>query len=149
VGAKRGPSPFAPARPTLAPRPPSPDGLPRGLLHNTRTDARTHTPAPPRPRSGWRFDGAGRCTLIPQIGDPKAHAAATASPRACLRTFPTQVKGTLLFGWLESGPEAEAEAAAKPVRGGARGATGVPPSLCCCRCRWHHPCFAFVTHPIA
>lgn len=72
--------------------------------------------------SGWRFDGAGRCTLIPQIGDPKAHAAATAQRRACLATFPTRVKGGLLFVWLESGPAAEAEAAAKEVRFAARDA---------------------------
>lgn len=64
---------------------------------------------------GWRFDGSGRCSTIPQIGDPKAHAAALASPRSCLRVFPTQVKSSLLFVWLESGPEAEAEAAAKQI----------------------------------
>ncbi len=82
--------------------------------------AEAHTLSPPLPAatttSGWRFNGAGACTSIPQIGDAKAHATATASPRACLPMFPTRVKGGLLFAWLESGAEAEAEAAARLVR---------------------------------
>jgi hypothetical protein len=60
-----------------------------------------------------------------QIGDPKAAASALASPRACARAFPTAEVGGLLFAWLESGPAAEAEAAAAPppaVAGGNEGA---------------------------
>lgn len=44
---------------------------------------------------GWLFDGSGSCTSIPQIPDPKAHATACSSNRACVSAYPTQV------GWVE------------------------------------------------
>ena len=50
-----------------------------------------------------------------QIGNEGQRAAACASPRACVRSYPTKVSGGMLFAWLESGPEAEAEAAAKEL----------------------------------
>jgi hypothetical protein len=102
--------------------------------------------------SGWRFDGSGRCTAIPQIGDAEAAAAATAAPRACLQTFPTRMQGDLLFVWLESGPAAEAEAAATPVR-----ARGGPPSfentplfaaaLAACQSAHHPPQNPLLSYP--
>lgn len=41
---------------------------------------------------GWQFNGAGKCTSVPQIEDPKAHATACASPRNCVRAFPVKVR---------------------------------------------------------
>ncbi len=40
---------------------------------------------------GWRFQGDGQCTDIPQALDAKAQAAACSSPRSCASTRPTQV----------------------------------------------------------
>ena len=40
---------------------------------------------------GWRWDAKGSCTSIPQMPDPKAHAVACASPRSCVKDYPTQV----------------------------------------------------------
>ena len=40
---------------------------------------------------GWRFDGDGRCTDVPQSLDAKANAAACASQRSCATSHPTQV----------------------------------------------------------
>lgn len=42
---------------------------------------------------GWRFDGKGACTAIPQAIDAKAEANARASPRACATSYPTKVSG--------------------------------------------------------
>ena len=39
---------------------------------------------------GWRFNGEGACTRIPQALDPKAEATACSSSRACAAAFPTQ-----------------------------------------------------------
>ncbi len=41
---------------------------------------------------GWRFDGEGKCTDVPQSVDAKANAAACASPRSCAKSHPTQVQ---------------------------------------------------------
>jgi hypothetical protein len=41
---------------------------------------------------GWRFQGDGRCTDIPQALDPKANAAACSSPRSCAVSRPTKVR---------------------------------------------------------
>lgn len=40
---------------------------------------------------GWRFDGEGRCTAIPQADDEKSEATACASSRSAVATYPTQV----------------------------------------------------------
>lgn len=40
---------------------------------------------------GWRFQGDGECTRIPQSLDAKAEATACSSGRACATAFPTQV----------------------------------------------------------
>ena len=39
---------------------------------------------------GWRFNGEGRCTAVPQSLDARASAAACANPRSCAVTHPTQ-----------------------------------------------------------
>ena len=39
---------------------------------------------------GWRFNGEGACTRIPQALDPRAEATACSSSRACATAFPTQ-----------------------------------------------------------
>lgn len=56
---------------------------------------------------------APSATIPPQIRDPEKEKAACASPRACVASFPTTVVEGMLFAWLESGPEAEKEAAAQ------------------------------------
>lgn len=43
-----------------------------------------------------------------QIGDPAKAAAACASPRACVASFPTTVVDGLLYVWLEAGPQVSA-----------------------------------------
>ena len=40
---------------------------------------------------GWRFNGEGRCTDIPQSVDAKANATACASPRSCAIARPIKV----------------------------------------------------------
>lgn len=50
---------------------------------------------------------------VTQIRDPEKEKAACASPRARVASFPTTVVEGMLFAWLESGPEAEQEAAAQ------------------------------------
>ena len=44
---------------------------------------------------GWRFNGEGACTDIPQSLDAKANAAACSNPRSCAISHPTKVQ-TLL-----------------------------------------------------
>ncbi len=41
---------------------------------------------------GWRFQGDGKCTNIPQALDEKSSVAACSSPRSCASTRPTQVR---------------------------------------------------------
>ncbi|KAG2428911.1 hypothetical protein HXX76_011156, partial [Chlamydomonas incerta] len=62
---------------------------------------------------GWRFDGAGSCTTIPNFTDEAAHAKAAGSRRACATAHPTQHLGGLLWVWGAGGPGAEADSAAK------------------------------------
>ncbi|KAK9908684.1 hypothetical protein WJX75_001402 [Coccomyxa subellipsoidea] len=66
---------------------------------------------------GWRFDGEGKCTDIPQSLDPKANAAACSNPRSCAISRPTKVLQGKIFVWGKSSPNAAAEAAAVPVPG--------------------------------
>jgi phenylpropionate dioxygenase-like ring-hydroxylating dioxygenase large terminal subunit len=56
----------------------------------------------------------GRAHALPQIGEPDKMAAAAASPRACVTSYPTCVVEGMLFAWLEAGRQAEKEAAANP-----------------------------------
>ena len=61
---------------------------------------------------GWKFEGYnGRCVDIPQLTDGKAKVSALTSPRACVASFPTSVYRGMLWAWLDSGIDAEAEAA--------------------------------------
>jgi phenylpropionate dioxygenase-like ring-hydroxylating dioxygenase large terminal subunit len=48
------------------------------------------------PYHGWAFSGAGQCESIPQLN---GNAAALNSPRACVRSLPTQVVQGLLFAY--------------------------------------------------
>jgi len=56
---------------------------------------------------GWQFNSQGKCTSIPQIDDPKAHATACNSPRSCAASYPTKKHAGLLWIWPESSPEAK------------------------------------------
>ncbi|KAK9793004.1 hypothetical protein WJX73_007911 [Symbiochloris irregularis] len=48
---------------------------------------------------GWRFDGSGQCTYIPQINEDRAQNNACSNQRSCVKSFPTQVKNKLLWVW--------------------------------------------------
>eukprot|EP00983_Pelagomonas_calceolata_P093676 1157802-Pelagomonas_calceolata.AAC.3 len=48
-------------------------------------------------RDKWQFNSQGKCTSIPQIDDPKAHATACNSPRSCAASYPTKVGHALLI----------------------------------------------------
>jgi phenylpropionate dioxygenase-like ring-hydroxylating dioxygenase large terminal subunit len=58
---------------------------------------------------GWRFNGSGACTLIPQSPAAAAEQHA-ASPRACTVSYPTCVKYGIIFAWGESGLQAAVDA---------------------------------------
>ena len=45
---------------------------------------------------GWRFDGEGKCTDVPQSLDVKANAAACTNTRSCAVSRPVQVGEKLL-----------------------------------------------------
>lgn len=61
----------------------------------------------------WRFNGDGECTKIPQAPE---HLEASHRAKSCAScvTFPTKVMDGLLWVWPETGPLAEAAAAAGP-----------------------------------
>ena len=44
---------------------------------------------------GWRFDGEGKCTDVPQSIDAWANAAACASPRSCVNARPVKASTAL------------------------------------------------------
>jgi phenylpropionate dioxygenase-like ring-hydroxylating dioxygenase large terminal subunit len=64
--------------------------------------------------TGWQFNSSGACTDIPQ--QPPGAAPPNAK-RSCVASYPTAVSEALLWVWADSGPNAEAEAAATPLRG--------------------------------
>jgi phenylpropionate dioxygenase-like ring-hydroxylating dioxygenase large terminal subunit len=51
------------------------------------------------PYHGWRFDGSGHCTLVPQM-DP----GLPAPPRAALRTYPTAVRYGMVWACIGTNP---------------------------------------------
>lgn len=53
------------------------------------------------PYHGWRFDGDGRCVLIPSLGDK------TPPARAKVDSYPVQEKYGVVFAFLGNLPEAE------------------------------------------
>lgn len=63
---------------------------------------------------GWRFNGKGQAVSIPQANfqGPNVETAACKSDRSCVKSFPTQERGGLLFVWPVSGPEAFIHSAA-------------------------------------
>ncbi|KAI8471131.1 MAG: hypothetical protein J3K34DRAFT_239010 [Monoraphidium minutum] len=66
---------------------------------------------------GWRFDGGGNCTRIPQSVDAKAEATARSSPRSCARSYPVKEAAGLIWVWGDAlgGAAGEAEAAPLPL----------------------------------
>ena len=52
---------------------------------------------------GWRFQGDGKCTLVPQALDGKANAAACASSWSWASSRPTQVTCPELAAWAWCG----------------------------------------------
>ncbi|KAF6262358.1 hypothetical protein COO60DRAFT_650084 [Scenedesmus sp. NREL 46B-D3] len=63
---------------------------------------------------GWQFNSSGACTNIPQ---QPAGGAPPNPKRGCVASYPTTESEELLWVWADSGPNAEAEAAAAPPRG--------------------------------
>jgi phenylpropionate dioxygenase-like ring-hydroxylating dioxygenase large terminal subunit len=49
----------------------------------------------------WTFDGSGKCTSIPQTSTPAKEQAML--PKACVKTYPTQVQQGLIWVWGEKG----------------------------------------------
>ena len=54
---------------------------------------------------GWRFQGDGACTKVPQALDAKANAAACSNSRSCAVSHPTQVlfpcdRPRISWAWL-------------------------------------------------
>eukprot|EP00891_Asterochloris_glomerata_P008644 jgi/Astpho2/8644/Aster-05119 len=64
---------------------------------------------------GWQFGSDGRAVKIPQLGydNPKAEAAACATQRACVSSYPCQVRQDLVWVWPDESREAPHEAAAQ------------------------------------
>jgi phenylpropionate dioxygenase-like ring-hydroxylating dioxygenase large terminal subunit len=62
---------------------------------------------------GWRFNGEGQCTSIPQAADGAAEATACASSRSCVQSYPVQIQQGMLWVWGDKGPTAFIDAAAK------------------------------------
>lgn len=61
---------------------------------------------------GWRFEGGGGCTAIPQAAPGDEEQRLMANPKAQCNAFPTMEADGLLWVWPESGPNAALEAAA-------------------------------------
>lgn len=59
---------------------------------------------------GWRFNGEGRVTAIPQAKDADL-ARLLANPRACAATRPVKLRRGVLWVWGESSADAELESA--------------------------------------
>jgi phenylpropionate dioxygenase-like ring-hydroxylating dioxygenase large terminal subunit len=51
----------------------------------------------------WQFDGDGKCVSIPQSRTLEKEAALKASPKACVRSYPTQVAQGLIWCWGQMG----------------------------------------------
>ncbi len=58
---------------------------------------------------GWRFDGEGQCTHIPQSKDQLTDAKNCANPKARAIAYPTQEAQGLLWVWAEPGEIAQQE----------------------------------------
>ncbi|CAL5224847.1 g7603 [Coccomyxa viridis] len=63
---------------------------------------------------GWRFQGDGACTKVPQALDEKANAAACSNSRSSAVSHPTQVRQGYVHVWGDGSPAAFIDAAAKP-----------------------------------
>jgi len=64
---------------------------------------------------GWRFDGEGKITAIPQATE-EALPKLLENPRACAAVRPTQVRQGVLWVWGETSPDAALESAlAEPL----------------------------------
>ncbi|KAG2443553.1 hypothetical protein HXX76_001905 [Chlamydomonas incerta] len=63
---------------------------------------------------GWRFQGSGACSRIPQALDAAAEAAACSSRRSCATAFPCKVEAGMLWVWPDESADASAAAAATP-----------------------------------
>jgi len=62
---------------------------------------------------GWKFDGDGTCTNIPQL--PK-NSSGTDIKRSCALSYPTKEVGGLLWVWADSSPTRWIDAEASPPR---------------------------------
>ncbi|WP_310417384.1 Rieske 2Fe-2S domain-containing protein [Chamaesiphon sp. OTE_8_metabat_110] len=65
---------------------------------------------------GWRFDGAGNCTKIPQSQTPELEAQHRANPKSCAIAYPTQEAQGLLWVWAEAGTQGAIESKTRSPR---------------------------------
>jgi len=49
---------------------------------------------------GWRFDGSGTCTSIPQAINKESYLS---NPKACVHSYPTQCIDGIIWVWGEKG----------------------------------------------
>mmetsp|Transcript_17266 Transcript_17266/g.20757 ORF Transcript_17266/g.20757 Transcript_17266/m.20757 type:complete len:612 (-) Transcript_17266:296-2131(-) len=54
---------------------------------------------------GWRFDGKGTCTALPQASSPELLSKVCRNKASCVVSYPTREDQGLLWVWPEPGPE--------------------------------------------
>ncbi|KAI8468797.1 MAG: hypothetical protein J3K34DRAFT_515066 [Monoraphidium minutum] len=64
---------------------------------------------------GWRFDGCGRCTRMPQAISAAGEASACGSRRSRAAAFPVREGGGLIWVWANAGDDDAAAAAQLPM----------------------------------
>jgi pheophorbide a oxygenase len=86
---------------------------------------------------GWRFGGDGRPVCIPQATHDggAVEKAALASPRACVKSFPTRLEDGLLWVWAD-GPGTAALADATPTPGNAAARSLDPSAITATTNQW-------------
>lgn len=64
---------------------------------------------------GWRFNGLGRCSVVPQADSARQEEVVQSSSRACVASYPVRLQQKLLWVWMDPSPGAAHESAARPV----------------------------------
>ncbi|KAL3155540.1 hypothetical protein ABBQ38_011092 [Trebouxia sp. C0009 RCD-2024] len=64
---------------------------------------------------GWRFDGEGKCTTLPQSFGAAELDNAISNKKSCAVSYPVQVKHHLVWVWPDAGPNNHLEAMAREV----------------------------------
>ena len=64
---------------------------------------------------GWRFDGDGSCTHVPQVTSDEKMDVILSNPKSSCNAFPTKVINGLLFVWPSNDKDAILESELTPV----------------------------------